>query len=260
MARDPRFISGIYNYCDRWCERCAFTSRCMNYAMSEEEFDSPESRDMENQAFWDKLHGLFAVAQEMLEEKAQELDIDFDEADFEEYAERDEQVRKTAQAQPYCRAAMGYMDRVDAWFEANKDNLEVKSDELESLAQADIPGTNPVNEAAGISDCLEVVRWYQRHIWVKLCRAASGTVRAEVDDLEYALDDADGSAKVAIIGIERSTAAWAALLSHLPDQEQSILTLLASLRVLLRLVESAFPNARAFLRPGFDTEEGLTAR
>ncbi len=25
LAKDPKFISGIYNYCDRWCERCAFT-------------------------------------------------------------------------------------------------------------------------------------------------------------------------------------------------------------------------------------------
>ena len=28
LAEDPRFIEGIYNYCDRWCERCAFTERC----------------------------------------------------------------------------------------------------------------------------------------------------------------------------------------------------------------------------------------
>src|SRR5262245_58416083 len=32
LAKDPNFISGIYNYCDRWCERCAFTSRCFLYA------------------------------------------------------------------------------------------------------------------------------------------------------------------------------------------------------------------------------------
>jgi hypothetical protein len=26
------FIVGIFNYCDRWCERCAFTSRCRVFA------------------------------------------------------------------------------------------------------------------------------------------------------------------------------------------------------------------------------------
>jgi hypothetical protein len=29
LASDPKFIPGIYNYCDRWCERCRFTSRCL---------------------------------------------------------------------------------------------------------------------------------------------------------------------------------------------------------------------------------------
>jgi len=38
LAKNDQFISGIYNYCDRWCERCSFTSRCMNFAMADEQF------------------------------------------------------------------------------------------------------------------------------------------------------------------------------------------------------------------------------
>jgi hypothetical protein len=26
-----RFVSGIYNYCDRWCERCPVTAKCYLY-------------------------------------------------------------------------------------------------------------------------------------------------------------------------------------------------------------------------------------
>jgi hypothetical protein len=26
------FIVGVYNYCDRWCERCALTSHCRLFA------------------------------------------------------------------------------------------------------------------------------------------------------------------------------------------------------------------------------------
>lgn len=33
-ARDERFISGIYNYCDRWCERCPLGHRCMIAALA----------------------------------------------------------------------------------------------------------------------------------------------------------------------------------------------------------------------------------
>src|SRR5258705_2000420 len=32
LAGNPDLISGIYNYCDRWCERCPLTSRCLVYA------------------------------------------------------------------------------------------------------------------------------------------------------------------------------------------------------------------------------------
>jgi hypothetical protein len=146
---------------------------------------------------------------------------------------------------------------VDDWFKSNEGSLEDKSDELQSLAQADIPGTNPVDEALSIRDCLEVIRWYQPQIWVKLCRAAGGTIRSMIEDLECLQEDANGSAKVALLGIERSIAAWAALLPHLPDQEPGILRLLAILNRLLRQAETAFPNARAFQRPGFDAGNDL---
>ena len=30
---DTGFVPGIYNYCDRWCERCPLQLRCMSYMM-----------------------------------------------------------------------------------------------------------------------------------------------------------------------------------------------------------------------------------
>ena len=47
FAGDPRFISGIYNYCDRWCERRHFTSRCLNYEQLPEssKSDDPAASD-----------------------------------------------------------------------------------------------------------------------------------------------------------------------------------------------------------------------
>ena len=140
----------------------------------------------------------------------------------------------------------------DDWFDSNKGLLEDKADELQALARADILGTRPADEAIKIRDCLEVIRWYQHQIYVKLCRAASGIIHGELEDLEYFPEDANGSAKVAIISIERSMAAWGGLLNLFPDQEHCILNLLVNLKGLLRQIESAFPDARAFVRPGFD--------
>ena len=32
MEIQDGFIAGIFNYCDSWCERCAFTSYCRVFA------------------------------------------------------------------------------------------------------------------------------------------------------------------------------------------------------------------------------------
>ena len=64
--------------------------------------------------------------------------------------------------------------------------------------------------------------------------------------------DADGSAKVSLIGIDRSIGAWRALWQHFPEEEDAILPILVHLERLRRTVEAAFPDARAFFRPGFD--------
>jgi hypothetical protein len=255
LARDPKFIPGIYNYCDAWCKRCAFTSRCMNYAIAqEEETGRPSARDSENEAFWDTLHETFETTRDRIEEEAEEAGFDLGEEDFDEFLDEQETVRETARSQPYSRTAMRYRDVVDEWFKLNGELLRDKGGDPESLDQADVPAVELSGDAAALHDCLEVIRWYQLQIWVKLCRAASGTLRAEIDGLEGLQEDADGSAKVAILGIERSIAAWVTVLKYFPDHEDAIFSRI-TLQRLLRQVEAAFPNARAFRRPGFDTED-----
>ncbi|MBW2259153.1 MAG: hypothetical protein JRF18_01685, partial [Deltaproteobacteria bacterium] len=71
FAEDDQYISGIYNYCDRWCERCPFTARCMNFALSEEQFPDEESHDIQNEAFWQRLSETFQVTLELLEDLAE---------------------------------------------------------------------------------------------------------------------------------------------------------------------------------------------
>jgi hypothetical protein len=225
----------------------------MNYALSQDLSDDLESHDISNDAFWNKLQESFEATMEMIQESAGEMDIDLDAIDDEEFAQQQELVHKTSKEQPYSQAALAYTKMVDKWFKSNKSLIEEKAGELQTLAQAQIPGTKPDKDALKIQDCHEVIRWYQHQIYVKLCRAASGMIRPELEDNEYSPEDANGSAKVAIIGIERSMAAWARLLNQLPQQERSILDLLVHLRKLLLQVDEAFPDARAFVRPGFDT-------
>src|SRR6185295_10541281 len=49
-ASDPELIPGIYNYCHRRCERCAFTGRCFLFRENQKEARRHGERGDEVQA------------------------------------------------------------------------------------------------------------------------------------------------------------------------------------------------------------------
>ena len=65
-------------------------------------------------------------------------------------------------------------------------------------------------------------------------------------------DDSDGSAKIALIAIDRSLSAWRVMQSSLSEKADSIQPMLLELERLRRATEQTFPHARDFIRPGFD--------
>jgi superfamily I DNA/RNA helicase len=252
LAEDPNFIPGIYNYCDRWCERCSFTSRCMNFALSEEQFDDPQARDINNEAFWQKLHEVFQVTLEMVKEFAEQEGIDLDSLDLQQAADEREAIRDIAENHECCRAAKAYVQMVKNWFDSAKDLFEQKADDLNLKARLELPDSNPAKEAAGIKDSVDIIRWYQHFIYVKLLRAIRGNLEETPPCLDEFPKDSDGSAKIALIAIDRSIAAWGQMRQHFPDREGDTLDILIHLDRLRRTVETIFPDARKFVRPGFD--------
>ena len=254
LAGDPRFISGIYNYCDRWCERCPFTSRCMVYAMEEQDRNDPASQDIANAAFWGKLTAIFTRTHEMIERMAQKkgLDLSGVEAAGARRQARHRQKRFEAQKHELAKASKEYANRVDAWFKSEQKLFEQKSEELLTLLELEIGAEKPEAVAAGLQDAVEIIRWYQHQIHVKLMRALMKfDPEMEPEDQAFP-NDSDGSAKVALIGVDRSIAAWGALREHFPEKTDGILSLLLQLDRLRRKTEQCFPAARSFKRPGFD--------
>jgi len=238
LAKEDRFIPGIYNYCDRWCERCPQTSHCLNFACSEEEFADPETRDIENEAFWSKLSESFRTALELLKDAADEHGIDLESLEAGPSDEELKQKNAMAKSHEICRAAKVYSDIVQDWF-ASPANLLVASPALD-------------REEASLGEAMEVIRWYQHFIYVKLMRA----VRGEVDEREEELDDlpkdSEGSAKIALIAIDRSIGAWGTIYGLDFFQHEKILRIIAYLDRLREEVEKTFPEARSFARPGFE--------
>ncbi len=253
LAKDPRFISGIYNYCDRWCERCTFTSRCLTYAIEVDDNDDPAVRDINNEAFWNKLQSIFKQTSEMINELAEEMGIDLNSQDLDSVSEKLSVRDADADNHELVIAARRYGRMAGNWFESEHSMFEQKQDELNILLEIGI-GKDKLNaKAKSIHDAVEVIRWYQHQIEVKLRRALAHDDLFDEEEDAILQNDANGSVKVALIGMDRSIGAWGKLQEHFSEKTDSILDILLHLDRLRRRTEELFPQARSFKIPGFDT-------
>ncbi len=249
---DDKYISSIHNYCDRWCERCPFTAQCMSFAISEEQFPDQDKLDIQNEAFWQRLSDSFRTTLELVKEMAEREGIDLDAVDVEEREERERLDDEVTRSHKCCRMAKAYADMVDQWFDSARGIAGQEDDETADEMYVEIQTSDPLGTGAICEDALEVVRWYQHQIYVKLMRAVGGSLREKREPLDDFAKDSDGSAKVALIGMDRSIGAWGELRTCFGQLEDKVLTILIHLESLRRGVEEAFPAAREFIRPGFD--------
>jgi hypothetical protein len=192
------------------------------------------------------------MALEMLKEAAEEHGIDLDAIDTEEARQEEERQREEAESHDLAKWSMEYAEIVDTWFKGEECLFKEKGHQLIREHELNLPDTNPEAEAASLQESVEVIRWYQYQIHVKMMRALMGLER-DLDLDEEFPSDADGSAKVSLIGMDRSISAWTRLREHFPEKEDEILDVLVLLGRLRSRAEQQFPEARAFVRPGFDT-------
>jgi len=245
FAADERFIAGIYNYCDRWCERCPQTLHCLNFALSEEEFSDPETHDIRNAAFWRKLSEILGETLELLRETGKKWGIDLETLDSSSDTEGIGAHDEAAENHVICRAAKSYNKIVEDWF---------KEREMFSFGFAAV-----VNEGVDLEEAFEVIRWYQYFIAAKVIRAIRGKMEEEEERCDEFASDADGSAKIALIGIDRSIGAWAVIPRYNRLYTESVFEIISLLDLLRQAVEETFPRARSFIRPGFDSIDPNTA-
>jgi len=252
LAADSNHIAGIYNYCDRWCERCAFTSRCLNYKMTEEKFGDPESQDIENAAFWEKLSETFRETLSLLKEMAEEQGIDLNSIEVDNEADRRDLFEEDTVVHMIVHLSKNYIATVNEWFD--NDIHEVTNAEDEARVEAYTAQIDSMSDddTSMLKDSVEVIRWYQHQIYVKLRRALSSAQDETFEEENGFPKDSDGSAKVALIGIDRSISAWGKVLGYFPWQKEKLIEIIAFLKRLCQMVETEFPDARAFVRPGFD--------
>ncbi len=99
----------------------------------------------------------------------------------------------------------------------------------------------------------EVILWYHTLISAKIYRALCQKESESDEELaKTEKSDADGSAKVAYLGLVNSIRALQKIYPWNEDLQDEILTLLVEAGRLRKGIDKIFPGHRKFKRPGFD--------
>ena len=238
IVSHPDIISGIHNYCDRWCERCTHTKHCSVFKMEEFHAKEVRSRDIKNNEFWESVSFNFQLTANLLQEMAEEAGIDLHAIDEEDLVEENirQEIAKKAKAGKLSRSygldGFNWFKKQDSAFKKKFELFfNIKPEILEEL-----------------NDAIEVVQFYMMFIGAKTYRACMPPFETEGVDNE----DGRGSAKIAIIAIERSMGCWVIIMESFPEFEDDILGFLKTLSEVKRLLLAKFPDAMEFKRPGFD--------
>jgi hypothetical protein len=224
------FIVGIFNYCDRWCETCAFTSRCRLFADT-----------VQIEAALDPGMTALVHAPPLPEELTPPL------------SSWTREMIDGMNDASLCAVAVADVPTPPP-VPATHLAIEARADDYFTRAHAWLHGrTYPPSDG---SDPCAVIGWFHLQIVVKIHRAIR-SLAAERGRQDWP-PDSDGSAKVALLGIDRSHAAWLDAIARGLATDSEASAVIADLVWLGDALERVFPRARAFVRPGLDEPDQMS--
>jgi hypothetical protein len=245
---NPNNVPSVYNYCDAWCERCAFNDRCA-IARKEDFLNEDASLKL---GLWLDISTEFSAVKKWLNAQSNQTKnmIEPLEEERQIFDTEENQVRRDVASVAVIQLANRYEKIVNAWFE--EDRIEVLLEKLTERLKA--KNTEGVDEK--LWEAFSVVRWYVFFIFVKFSRAVEGKI--DEDDFSDEDDfpkDSEGSAKIALIGAKRSLVALQQIFDNLPEEKAVVLKMMTLLEAIIFEGEKEFPEVWNFVRPGFDEME-----
>ena len=248
------YISGIYNYCDRWCERCSFTSNCYLFTtesrittheiMNDGEFPKPEDIFPPIDADEDEN-------EELLFDEEDDEDFEFEDDDYDDESikeEMEEERRFLEQNNsPLEELSDSYMETAHELLKALDTKYGFYENANKNFDEA---------EFKKLHNAFEIFAFYHMFIHVKYKRAVHAKLDVlreddpEMNDMN--LYDMNGTAKIATISVNNSINALNELYHALPEFEKAISELLILLGKIKNESDKEFPDCMSFKRPGLD--------
>jgi hypothetical protein len=226
LAADPNLVPGIYNGCDQWCHYCPATARCLAFRGRPEAIGGAASGGVEEQML-ESMRYLKACHEAEGLQPPEDL------------------VRLLNGDQP---SGAGCPPIDDPLEHAGK-HYAVMATAFLATSVDQVP-SSPLPKRAGGPTPFEVFLFYHVLIAIKIYRAVSSAGEAARTARAQARWDADVSAKVALVAIDRSDEALHVM--TLDDDDPRIAYMRHHLARLRKDVQRRFPAARGLVRPGLD--------
>jgi hypothetical protein len=242
LADSKNYISGIYNYCDRWCEKCPFTGQCLSFEMSKNSIDNKNI--ITDKKFWSDLENSFRIVKDMLDDYMKEHNITYPSNEEKAYIETEMKlIDKLVKADPILMDAQVY----------NRNATQILNDNLQLLNES----ADSSNEVRSINskdfdEAIEVIYYYKSLIFVKISRALHSHYSNDKHNIDGYEEDKLVSAKIAIIAVERSMTAWHFIFENYKSSSDIIIDILLLLNNIKTKLEKLIPQVISYKRPYFD--------
>jgi len=243
-------IPGIFNYCDRWCERCFYSNKCLVFQKESEQKikhilkdEDPDDPTIFAQDIADNFREAFETLNKMMEGMDDKIDLDEDV----DYIDDTEEIQETntemydlhAKSNEFFKECSIFIKKIESQLAEKNNEFRHENKEQKLLVEV-----------------VAVLSWYSPQILVK-CKRANFSLKemnlaVEEEMRGYATEDLNVTLKIAYLGIQKCLHVLRDLYNHMNELSDEIITLMVigndTEKELLRL----FPEVPNYKRPYFD--------
>lgn len=214
------FIVDVSSFCDRWCSRCPFTARCELYAKNDA--GREETTRLSRASLLEQVQMMHALPD------------------------------ARGSAPPSGPAASLEDCKLPAGLEASHGPDPEVVRNTAALHRKHNRARLSAN--ASVRMAIETIENFSLFVPVKMFLCIGTVSQHGVGPQQ---SDANGWGKAAMLGLDRMTAAWQLLVDTHHYTASDVAPFLSEIARMRRNLDRTVPNARAFVRPGFDDKEEL---
>ncbi|NWF89071.1 MAG: hypothetical protein HXY50_06365 [Ignavibacteriaceae bacterium] len=253
-------IFGIYNYCDRWCEECQYTNRCLLF---KQEAEREIKYLLKDENITDDEHFSKVLADE-LQDAEKIFNQNSDMENSYDYSEDDDELEFGGEDD----------DEFDNLFDGNGTNQNDKRRELNplihlaeemlkeleaycELAKKRFPQEIEINDVANpIIKKLQILEWYlpQAAVKIRMCFWEKLQLeKAKEKNLREINEEMlNVSSRIVYLGIEKSITALKEILTLGNEFTEETKLFLSTVKMVRKMFIEEFPNGQNYKRPYFD--------